>query len=152
MPKAYDTVFVLWGERFEETTAVIFVTELRNAGIRVKVVGLTAQRISGTHGIALVPDISLEEAVAAAAQASAVILPGTVRSLKRLRDDPRLGILFRQAQANGAVMVVSAFDEQDLPALAPFVWERNQIMIYPASEDLAGFVRDLTNFLSTAHF
>ena len=34
-------IFVLWGNGFDEAMTAIFVTELRRAGLRVKVVGLT---------------------------------------------------------------------------------------------------------------
>lgn len=150
MSKTYKTVFVLWGERFEETTAAIFVTELRNAGLRVKVVGLTPRRISGTYGLALVPDLSLDEAVTIASEARALILPSPVRVLKRLRNDPRLSLLFQQAQANRAVVVVGAFDEKDVQALNPFSPERDEIIVYPAREELVIFAQELAGFLSAA--
>ena len=49
-------VFVLWGAQFDEAPATVFVSELRNAGINVKVVGLHGQHITGAHGISLKPD------------------------------------------------------------------------------------------------
>ncbi len=39
-------VFVLWGEQFDELAAVVFVTELRDIGLCVKIVGLTLRRIN----------------------------------------------------------------------------------------------------------
>ncbi len=63
MPRTQDYVFVLWGDRFEEVAATIFVAELRQAGLRVKVVSLTRRRVNGGHGLALLPDLTLEEAL-----------------------------------------------------------------------------------------
>ena len=63
-----DYIFVLWASEFEETTATIFVTELRQAGLPVKIVGLTRRISKGAHGLALVPDITLEQAIPLASQ------------------------------------------------------------------------------------
>ena len=43
MTSADGVVFVLWGSQFDEAPATIFITEFRNAGLRVKVVGLHGQ-------------------------------------------------------------------------------------------------------------
>ena len=69
MRKLNDYVLVLWAERFDEAAATIFVTVLREAGLRVKVVGLTPPPVSGAHGLALVPDLSLDQALPLAALA-----------------------------------------------------------------------------------
>ena len=102
MLKANDYVFVLWGDKFEEAAATIFVTAFREAGIRVKVIGLTAQRISGAHGLALVPDLTLDQALRLASNAVCVILPYTSRGIKRLRNDPRIMEFFSLANSNNA--------------------------------------------------
>ena len=59
MSKTTSTIFVLWGHHFDEAVTAIFVTELRTAGVRVKVVGLEARTSAGAHGLSLVPDLAL---------------------------------------------------------------------------------------------
>ena len=72
MTKPVQYVFVLWGKGFYEASATIFVTELRRAGLRVKVVGLTQRRTSGAFGLALVPDVTLDQILLAASHARGV--------------------------------------------------------------------------------
>ena len=56
MSKPDNYIFVLWADKFEEVTATVFITELRKAGLRAKLVGLTRQQTSGAYGLALAPD------------------------------------------------------------------------------------------------
>ncbi len=67
--------FVLWADRFDETLAALFVAELRKAGLRVKLVSLVGQPSSGAYGLTLVPDLTLEQALPMAHQASCVVIP-----------------------------------------------------------------------------
>ena len=46
-----DYIFVLWGNGFDETTATIFITELRRVGLPVKLVGLSQRRSAGVMWI-----------------------------------------------------------------------------------------------------
>ncbi|NJN98486.1 MAG: DJ-1/PfpI family protein [Anaerolineales bacterium] len=83
MARHRDYVFVLWADQFEEAPATIFVTELREAGLRVKVVGATPAPISGLHGLALVPDLTLDQALTLLAQVICLIIPQTGRGYLR---------------------------------------------------------------------
>ena len=58
-------VFVLWGDGFDEATATTFVTELREVGLPVKIVSLTAHQPKGKRGVALVSDLTLDQALPA---------------------------------------------------------------------------------------
>jgi hypothetical protein len=149
MPKSRDYVFVLWGDKFEEATATIFVTELRKAGLRVKVVGLTAQRTSGVHGLALVPDLTLDQALPLAAEAICLIIPYTSRGIKRLKNDPRLRKFFSRARTNRAKIVIGQLNGIDIAEVGLFP-STNNLLIYPDSEGLVGFARELAGMLSSA--
>ncbi|MFQ5611492.1 MAG: hypothetical protein ACE5H9_05105, partial [Anaerolineae bacterium] len=87
MSRLTDYVFVLWGEQFDETVATVFISELRRAGLRVKMVGLASGRMRGHFGLVLVPDIMLDRALSLAAKAMCVVIPDSSPGLKRLRNE-----------------------------------------------------------------
>lgn len=141
-------VFVLWGDKFEEAPAAIFVTQLREAGLRVKVVGLTPKPISGSHGLALGPDLTLDEALPLAAQAICLIVPQTWSGLQSLNHDPRLQQFFEIAAKNQTRFVLGPANEVDLSQLHLFpVSVVEQIMIYPRDEDMVPFSHTLAQLL-----
>ena len=149
MSNSNGYIFLLWGERFEEAVATIFVTELREAGLRVKMVGLTLRRISGSHGLVLVPDLTLDQALPLATQATCLVIPHSTYGLKRLKNDPRLREFFDQALANQARLVLAQLNETDLADLGlshmPAV---EQVMVYPVNSiKLVEFARQLANSL-----
>lgn len=91
MARAQPTIFVLWGEHFDEAAAVLVVTTLRAAGLRVKIVGLGGRCVKGQHGLGLLADLTLDQALAQAEQALCVVIPCTPPIFQRARDDPRVG-------------------------------------------------------------
>jgi transcriptional regulator GlxA family with amidase domain len=107
-------VFVLWADRFDETLAALFVAELRKAGLRVKLVSLAGQPSSGAYGLTLVPDLTLEQALPMAQQASCVVIPCGDAGLKRLKNDPRIQQFLVQTHAAGAMFVVDQSGVVDL--------------------------------------
>ena len=145
MPHAKAYVFVLWAHQFEEATATIFVSELRRAGLRVKVVGLTQRRSAGVCGLALLPDLTLEQALPLASHTLCLVIPCTSPAAKRLKNDPRLADFFGQAHANQAKFVIGPLDEVDLNLFPPAI---DKITIYPGSEDLIEVARGLARSLS----
>ena len=149
MHKQQDFVFVLWGDHFDEALASIFVTELREAGLRVKVVGLTPQRISGSHGLILVPDLMLEQALPLAINTICLVIPHDSNGLRRFNNDPRLGEFFSQTLTRQAKFVVSQLDAADMSELARFMGpNHDQIIAYPINKaDVFGFARALAGSL-----
>ena len=99
-PKAKDctrpTVFVLWGTHFDEVIAVLAIIGLRQAGVRVKVVGLSGPYAKGAHGLGLQADWTLDEALAAADQAIGVVIPCTMHTFQGLMNDPRVAEFLEQ--------------------------------------------------------
>ncbi|MFQ5614319.1 MAG: DJ-1/PfpI family protein [Anaerolineae bacterium] len=151
MSKFTDYVFVLWGEQFDETTATVFVSELRRAGLRVKVVGLVSGRMSGHFGLALVPDIMLDRALSLAAKAMCVVIPDSSPGLKRLRNEPRLREFLQQTRAAEAIFIVGQFDEADLAELGLSPSQAGRVLVYPEAEDLVEFAREVARSLPAAH-
>lgn len=144
--KTNSYVFVLWGDYFEEATATIFVTELRKAGLRVKVVGLTRQRTKGAHGLALIPDLTLEQALPLATHTTCIILPCRLHLAQHLRNDPRLHDFFSLAHSNQAKVVTGQWNEIDLGERGVFLPAEN-VIIYPEGEDLVEFAREVASSL-----
>lgn len=145
--KAY--VFVLWSESFDEVAAAAFVTELREAGLLVKVVGLTPrQKISGAHGLALVPDLTLDQALLMASQAVCVIIPVAPGRSKRLDHDPRLNQFFEQASSNQAQFIISRWHSTELAGLELPAAAGEAVMIYPDSETIVKFARKIGELLA----
>lgn len=148
MPHYRNYIFVLWADQFEEAPATIFVTELRQAGLRVKVVGLTPRPISGSHGLALTPDWTLDQALALAAQAVCLIIPQRAVGLQSLEHDPRLQKLVDLAAENQARLVMGPLSGLDMLELKLFPLPLvDKIMVYPEGEDLLAFARDLAGLL-----
>lgn len=145
MPKADDTVFILWGNGFDEAATTIFVTELRRAGLRAKIVGLTRRRSIGTYGLVLEPDLTLEMALPLTASAVCLIVPYTSSGHNRLANDPRLSEFFELIQASGARFILGPLDETDLE-LFPLAIDK--LVINLESEDLIKFARNLARSLA----
>ena len=96
MPKSNKCVLVLWANGFEEATASIFITELRRAGIRVKIVSRTSHQIRGAHGLALVADLTLSQALPLLAEVTHLVIPATRHAMQPLKNDPYLSEFFDQ--------------------------------------------------------
>ncbi len=89
----YTQTIVLVADGFEEEPISIIFTRLREAGLKVNLVGLRAKQVSGMHGLTIVPDLSLDRLLEGVGAISAVILPGGDGHLARLQRDPRVKIL-----------------------------------------------------------
>ena len=139
-----ECIFVLWGSGFDEAIATIFITELRRAGLPVKLVGLTQRRSNGAYGLALVPDLTLEETLPLADRTVCMIVPYTSTGNKRLRNDPRLSEFFERAHANQAQFVIGPLDQADLAMFPPDI---DKVIIEPGSEALIKAARELARSL-----
>ena len=149
MSKRKGYVFVLWSDHFEELAATVFVTQLREAGLRVKLISLTRRRITGVHGLALLPDFTLEQVLALASRAIGVIIPCGLLGSKQLENDPRLAGFFRQAYESGAQFVIGQIENLTDTELFPPSMSQN-LTIYPDGEDLVAFARQMAKSLSLA--
>lgn len=131
MPRIQPTVFVLWGDRCDELVACTFVTVLRRAGLRVKLVGVSGRRNKGASGLTLTPDLSLREALPLASHAAAVVIPCNGETLRRMVADIQVVTLLENAGSGQGRLVVQA---DSLAALAPELSTR--CLAYLADERL----------------
>jgi hypothetical protein len=139
-------MLVIWGKWFEEATASVFVTELRKAGFHVKVVSLTQKIVTGSHGLALVPDWTLEQALVAIPHILGIVIPCDMRGIQSVRDDPRFLNLIHQASIHNIPLILKQVDivtslQIDMAEIPP------SIQVYPESEALVPFVRQMVGTL-----
>ena len=139
-------VLVVWYDHYDEAAAAIFLSELRAAGKRVKLVALSAPRIRGKHGVRLTPDMMLSEAIQQQSGVQMIILPCDTLGMPSLDYDPRLAEFLVTVCAQGVPLVVSG------PMMAPLqtafpVLASLTLLAYPAIEELVRFVRTLSHSL-----
>lgn len=93
MPK----VLIPLAAGFEELEAVTVIDLLRRAAIEVTVAGLATGPVEGSRRTVLVPDTTLDEALAH--DYDMLVLPGGEPGATNLQNDPRVATLIRKMQA-----------------------------------------------------
>lgn len=136
-------VLVLWGKNFDAVIASIFVSELRQAGLRVKVVALDNQRITGAHGLTLVPDLTLGKALPLANRSVCIVLPCDASRIRYFSGDPRIALLFQRSVENDARFVMGAFNCKYRSDIAKLALPMDEVLTYPECEALFPFVRQM---------
>jgi hypothetical protein len=135
-------VLVLWHDHFDEIAAAVFVAELRAVGQKVRLVGLGASKNRGKHGLRLVPDTTITEALALQEEVGMVVFPCEGWSESIATHDPRLReLLFALSHYHTRLMVSPTAIyplTQWLPPVAESFFE-----LYPPTEALVPFVRQL---------
>lgn len=95
-------VYVFLAEGFEETEAIAPVDILRRLNIPVTTVGVTGKVITGSHGIPVTADITLEEG--GFADLSALVLPGGMPGTTNLQKSQRLCNLILESFKQGKLL------------------------------------------------
>ncbi len=140
--------FVLWGEQCDEAAAALFVTNLRAAGLRVWVVGVSGKRLTGAHGLGLMTDLALDQAIALAPAVICLILPCDSERLARLLNDPRLVTLLQAGAAQRTQFLLAGKEGDTASAhhLAD-LFAGLQVGFYPAADTLLPFIQQLIDTL-----
>jgi 4-methyl-5(b-hydroxyethyl)-thiazole monophosphate biosynthesis len=100
-------VIVALAEGFEEIEAVTVVDLLRRAGVDVRTASLAGARVSGSHGITVEADISIDEADAT--DYDMIVLPGGMPGAEHLKRDARIiALLQRFADAGRYTAAICA--------------------------------------------
>ena len=92
-------VLVPLADGFEEIEAVAIVDLLRRADIEVHTASLGDREVTGSHGITVVADASLDEVNAGVYDM--IVLPGGMPGTAHLKSDPRVTRLLRQFAESG---------------------------------------------------
>jgi len=150
MPSGSPIIFLLWGHYFDEIVAAIFVSELRQAGLCVKVLGLEGRPLVGVRGLVLTPDLSLGQLPRFLQRTFAIIVPCALEQLLHYAHDPRLVHFFQEAQRRQVHFVTShrlstaAAGNRDLAAVA-LALPIPSCLAYPDLPYLVPFVRTLAS-------
>lgn len=92
---------------FEEIEAVTIIDILRRADVTVAVAGTLPGPVTGSHGVVIVPDTTLD--AVSASPFDMVVLPGGGPGTDNLRRDPRVAALVKaQADRGGYVAAICA--------------------------------------------
>lgn len=92
-------VLVPLADGCEELEAVTIIDLLRRAGIEVVVAGLKPGVVKASRGVQLVPDVTLERALAD--EYDMVVLPGGMPGASHLKDDVRIIELLKKMASAG---------------------------------------------------
>lgn len=79
-------IYVFLAEGFEETEAIAPIDILRRAELDVKVVGVTGNTVTGSHGISVLADLGINEVTTD--DLEAVVLPGGMPGTLNLEKNP----------------------------------------------------------------
>jgi protein deglycase len=92
-------VLVPLAEGFEEIEAVTIVDLLRRAGIEVRTAALGDPQVTGSHGMTVAADMTLDSAVVA--DYDMIVLPGGMPGADHLKNDARVVELLQRFAAEG---------------------------------------------------
>jgi len=124
-------VCVLLADGFEEIEAVAIIDVLRRAELAVTIVGTSAKSVTGSHGIRIEADTTLEQR--AETTWDAVVLPGGLPGATNLRDDERVQALLRRQHA--AARPLAAICAAPIALGAAGVLDGRRATCYPGFED-----------------
>lgn len=138
-----STILVLCCFRCDEIATVAFASLLRQAGIRVKLIGLEGRSCVGRSGIVLKNDRTLDGALQANEQIAAIVVPIEAQLFQRYAEDRRLLDLWQRADF--PLIVAPESTVEPLLALLSTGPVQNppQSLSYGAQDDLAEVVAQL---------
>ncbi|HRQ40113.1 MAG TPA: DJ-1/PfpI family protein [Chloroflexota bacterium] len=102
-----NRIVILLAPGFEETAVVYCMEHMREAGLPVSLVGLSAGILKGLHGLAVRPDYSLDQ-LSPETVHQGVIMPGGPACVSALLTDPRVHRLLDVTIQNSGFVAVLA--------------------------------------------
>lgn len=125
-------VYILLGTGFEEAEAIVPADLLRRGGVDVALVGLTGTEITGSHGITVRADVTLEQVSPADVQA--LVLPGGMEGVASINASPKALELIRQVY-NGGRDYLAAICAAPAVVLGPMgILQGRKAVCYPGME------------------
>ena len=94
--------YVFLADGYEEIEALTPVDMLRRAGVKVTLVGVTGKIVTGSHGISVVTDVTIEEARAQSEHIDMIVLPGGLPGADNLRKSAIVSEFISRAHQSGA--------------------------------------------------
>ncbi len=134
-------VYMLLGTGFEETEAIAPLDLLRRANIDIKTVGLNGPIVTGSHGISVQADISLEELNQE--DLTMLILPGGLGGVASIRASEGAMAAIRAAWDSGKFLAAICAGPTVLADLG--IPDGLQATCYPGCEENMGAARMVPN-------
>jgi 4-methyl-5(b-hydroxyethyl)-thiazole monophosphate biosynthesis len=131
------TVLVPLAPGFEELEAVTVIDLLRRAGVEVVAAGLAPGPVRGARGTVLVPDATLDAALAR--DYDMVVLPGGEPGATNLQQDARVQALLKRMSATGKRTAAVCAAPRALAAAG--LLDGRRATCYPGAIDPATFPR-----------
>lgn len=127
-------VAILLGKGFEEAEAIVPTDLLRRAGVEVRLVGVGGRQITGSHGITITADLTLEELDRD--QVELLMLPGGMGGVETLSGDVRAQALIQHCYNEGRWLAAICAAPTILANLG--MLDRRRAVCYPGLEELMG--------------
>ena len=127
-------VYILLGEGFEESEAVVPADLLRRAGIEVALVGLDGPQVTSARGITITADVSLEEVDAE--RMEMLMLPGGLGGVESIQMDLFALALIQKAWDSGAYLAAICAAPTILAHIG--ILDRRKAVCFPGMEDQMG--------------
>jgi 4-methyl-5(b-hydroxyethyl)-thiazole monophosphate biosynthesis len=124
-------VLVFLAPGFEEIEACTIIDILRRCGIEVHVMGLVPKKVSGSHGMIVIPDQGIEDIIVD--NFDAVICPGGYPGYENLRKNPLVLKLLKEAHNQGKI--VAAICGAPAVLSDAGILKGKACTIYPGMED-----------------
>lgn len=125
-------VYILLGDGFEESEAIVPVDLLRRAGVEVQLAGVSGRKVTSSHGIVVECDCTLKELDEEALEM--LILPGGLGGVETILNSERALGVIQRAGDRGAYIAAICAAPTILARLG--MLDRRKAVCYPGMEDL----------------
>lgn len=139
-------VIILLAPDFAEGATIYCLDRLREAGIAVSLVAVSAGLISGAHGVAVRPDYTLEQ-LTAVTPPSLVIIPDGKKSVTALLADPRVHRLLAATLDNDGLIAAMPIAASVLGSIGGKQRAAEFPIITQSDDNLDGFSDRLINLV-----
>ena len=127
-------VAILLGKGFEESEALVPADLLRRAGAQVALVGVDGLQVTGSHGIVVTADTTLDQLDAD--QVELLILPGGLGGVETILASTRALALIQRCSDHGCWLAAICAAPTILAHLG--ILDRRKAVCYPGMEDQMG--------------
>jgi hypothetical protein len=101
-------ILLLLADGFSETQAMLYVSEFRESGLPLKIVGLTKRPVQSEHGVRIIPDLSIDTVIQTPFSIKLLILSDGQAAITVWLADPRTQLLLDRVQNQGGYLVTTA--------------------------------------------
>lgn len=142
-----SSVLILLAPGFEEIVIIYLLTAMREMGLQVSLVGLTAGLVNGLYGLAVRPDYSFEQ-LKTGMPYQLIIIPGGRQCTSSLVTDPRVHRLLDATLRNSGYVAATSTAEPILTQIGiPELAESSRFIVQRDME-IGDFTDGLLNLLS----